>query len=94
MYSPFEPTQNNLLLLKVLQTWAEGGMERAPPAGKPPKPPPASAKVAGRIARRLLLWTAQAMLMWREQRLPRTSPPQLLHRRLLLRTMCSSPSST
>jgi len=62
MYSPFEPTQNNLLLLKVLQTWAEGGMERTPPAGKPPKPPPASAKAAIRIVRRLLLYTAEGMI--------------------------------
>lgn len=62
MYPPFEPTQNNLLLLKALQTWAAGEMERAPPAGKPPKPPPASAKVIRRIVRRVLLWTAEAMI--------------------------------
>ena len=62
MYSPFDPTQNNLLLLKILQTWAEGGMELTPPGGKPPKPPPTSARAAGRIARRLLLYTAEGMI--------------------------------
>jgi len=62
MYSPFEPTQNNLLLLKALQTWAAGEMQLVPPTGSPPRPPPASERVTRRIVRRVVLWTAEAMI--------------------------------